>query len=151
MRLALIILLATLCAPVQAQQIVFSTAPVDQCLATGGEEGCIGLAAEACQAATPGGGTTIGMKDCIDAERRYWDGALNFYSQDLRKRDPSRSGALRDVQRAWIALRDQTCGYEAADFAGGSLQGVVLLDCTLRMTGRQALYLRKVHADVVQR
>jgi uncharacterized protein YecT (DUF1311 family) len=151
MRHALAFLCLWAALPALAQDLVFSTAAVDQCLATGATDACIGLSAEACQRDTPGGGSTLGMTGCLDRERAYWDGALNYYYQDLRTRDPDRADALRDTQRAWIVWRDATCAYEAADYAGGTLAGVVTLDCLLRQTARQTLFLRAIHTDVLQR
>lgn len=151
MRHACLALALCLASPAMAQDLVFSTAAVDQCLATGATDACIGLSADACQRDTPGGDSTLGMSGCLDRERAYWDGALNYYYQDLRARDAARADALRDTQRAWIAWRDATCAYEAADYAGGTLAGVVTVDCLLRQTARQTLFLRAIHADVLQR
>lgn len=133
-----------------AQDLVFSTQAVDQCLLTGQTEACIGLSAEACQTNSPGGGSTVGIVGCISQETGYWDGALNYYYQDLLRRDPDRAEQLREVQRAWITFRDATCGYEADEFPGGTIMGVIAADCAMRMTGRQTLYLREIHSQLSQ-
>lgn len=151
MRHYMFCLSALLAAPTMAQDLIFSTQAVDQCLATGQTEACIGLSAQACQRSTPGGESTVGMVGCLDRETSYWDGALNYYYQDLRKRDPDRAGSLQEVQRAWIAFRDATCGYEADAYSGGTIVGIIAADCYLRMTGRQTLFLRGVHTEMAQR
>lgn len=151
MRLSLPLVFLIYAQAALAQELVFSTAAVDQCLATGQTEACIGLSSAACQQNTPGGDTTVGMIGCLDRELSYWDGALNYYYQDLRNQDPDRAEDLKQLQRSWIAYRDATCGYEAAEFQGGTFAGIAATDCHLRLTGRQTLYLRGVHTDLMQR
>ena len=128
-------------------QVVFDPAPLAAC----GSEACVGRAAEACMAATPGGESTVGMNGCLDAERAWWDDLLNREYARLREEagrvPPGPDGyrledGLRDMQRAWIAFRDAACGFRAAIYAGGTIQSTVTYDCHLRETARQALSLQ---------
>lgn len=134
-------------APVSAQQVVFSTAAVDQCLATGETEACIGRSSDACQSSSQFGGTTAGMIDCMSRETDYWDGALNYYYQEIRKHGGLSSEALRDMQRNWINFRDSTCAFEASFYEGGTMAGIVYASCMLSQTGRQTLYLKSNYED----
>jgi len=155
--LSLIFLAAA--APATAQDLVFSITPVLTCMAGSEEDAerqsCIGLAAEACIAATPGGGSTLGMGSCISRELDYWDDLLNARYQALREREaredaemassgfslPNQADALRDMQRAWIGFRDATCGFEAAQWGGGTGAGPATVGCLMRETGAQVIYL----------
>ena len=133
--------------PVAAQQVVFSTAAVDQCLATGQTETCVGRSSDACEAASPFGGTTAGMIDCMSRETAYWDGALNYYYQELRQRGGLPAEKLRDMQRNWISFRDSACAFEASLYEGGTMAGIVHSSCLLSQTGRQTLYLKSYYED----
>lgn len=150
--------LALTAAPAFAQDVVFDTAAIDACFAGGGWEECIGSGAGACMQATPGGDSTVGMVGCLDAELSYWDGLLNeayaaavdaAEAEDADPWDenqPSRRAALRDMQRAWIAFRDATCNYEVLEMYGGTGANLLWVDCLMRMTGEQALYLQSALA-----
>jgi len=118
------------------------------------KQDCIGVSAGACINA-PSGSTTVGMGGCLSLELDYWDAQLNVAYRDLRARErandaqmggpASRADALRAMQRAWIKFRDTTCEYERSQFGGGSAGGPVAVDCLLRMTGLQTLYLQRMN------
>jgi uncharacterized protein YecT (DUF1311 family) len=146
-------------APAAAQdRVVFSAAPLTDCLARGNADACIGAGSDRCMQATPGGDTTAGMTGCLEAELDWWDDRLNAAYQRLRAADrrddaamagtgrPSRADALRDVQRAWIAWRDATCDYEVLGWWGGTGASPVYLACKMRLTGTQALWLEAAEA-----
>jgi len=115
---------------------------------------CVGLAAQACMA-KPGGDTTIGMRECLEAEHRYWDGRLNaaYAARMARSRAEDREmnqiratttsveDTLRGMQRAWIAFRDAACLHEFAQWRGGTGAGPATAACHLHETARQALRL----------
>ncbi len=46
------------------------------------------------------------------------------------------------MQRAWIGFRDAKCGYEAAQWGGGTGAGPASVTCHLHETARQMLYLQ---------
>lgn len=136
-----------------AQELVFDIAPVEACIRAGGGESCAGKAAERCIEATPGGYSTIAMSGCTDRERAHWDGWLNIVYQQLYAKlavqdaqapshAPKQAEALRDMQRAWIAFRDAKCGFEAAQWGGGTGAGPASVNCHLHETARQMLYLQ---------
>ena len=142
-----------------AQDLPYSDAATADCIAaapgTMEKRACIGASADACMAAAPDGGTTVSMGGCLDRELSFWDGVLNANYQSARARaretdaEMQRIGAsvqgleaaLRDMQRAWIAYRDATCEFERAQWGGGTGGGPAVVDCLMRMTGVQALYL----------
>lgn len=115
---------------------------------------CVGRAAAACKM-TPGGDTTIGMMECLDGERGYWDGRLNAAyaervaiakEQDAEMRELGSAAAsieesLRAMQGAWIAFRNASCLYEQAQWMGGSGGGPGTMACHMHETARQALKL----------
>jgi len=98
---------------------------------------------DACLAAS--GGVTAAMNDCIGAEHDYQDTRLNAAYQRLRKSmtDAERV-ALRDEERAWIALRDKQC---APDKDGGTAAMLDSNQCHLRETAARAAVLEKRTLD----
>lgn len=141
-----------------ASDLVFSPTQTETCLSASPESEmalCIGASAEACMEATPGGGSTVGMAGCIEAEWQYWDGRLNaVYKRamaaakqtdaemaGLGSAAPKQAPALRDMQRAWIAFRDARCGYEQSLWGGGTGGGPAALGCMMSLTGEQTLFL----------
>lgn len=159
MNVGLTLAVLLLCSPAAAQDLRYSDqaslACVDQAGTSEAGRACIGVSASACMDATPDGSTTIGMMECLDGERDFWDARLNrAYSQvraDAKAEDaelaeigssaPQMAPALRDMQRAWITYRDATCDYEQSQWGGGSGGGPAVLSCLLQMTGEQAIYL----------
>ncbi|ARE81757.1 hypothetical protein ROSMUCSMR3_00248 [Roseovarius mucosus] len=139
--------------PAMAQDLIFDIAPVAACLQSGGGEECVGIAAEACINATPGGYSTVGMGACTEYERAAWDGWLNevyqalstkFKAQDAEAPPyaPKQADALREMQLAWIGFRDAKCAYVASQWGGGTGAGPASVSCHLHETARQMLYLQ---------
>lgn len=157
MKQAILVAMLTITpAAVQAQELFFNPAPIIECMARAGDQStrhaCIGLGAEACMRATPGGDTTIGMSGCFDAELQWWDDMLNFTYQELMREAgamdaeapdyaPEQAPALRDMQRAWITFRDAKCSYERSQWGGGTGGGPATAACLMQETAEQVLYL----------
>ena len=108
------------------------------------------------------GGTTIGSQFCLSRELEWWDARLNAAYRALmaaaRRVDgenresgfgnrPSVARALREMERAWIRWRDGRCDFEASLWGAGTGAAGTRLDCLMRLTGRQALYLESVSLD----
>lgn len=142
-----------------AQETPFTPQATEACLAAATEEGvkaaCLGLSANACMAAQPGGPSTAGDGACYAAETAYWDRRLNADYAELLKLEEAQAAedaaapapqaspveALRTMERAWIAYRDAACAYEYSTWGGGTGGGPAQELCLLTLTGRQALDL----------
>ena len=118
---------------------------------------CLGQASNACQE-QPGGSTTLGISECIQAETAEWDAILNEEykaTQELNAMADgeglspltSRADALRDAQRAWIAFRDADCGARYAMWQDGSIRVIVAANCHLTMTAQRAIDLRDMRGQ----
>ena len=154
--------LCVLAAPVAAQEVSFSMAATEECLASEGRfDDCVGASAQDCMASAPGGETTVGMGYCLEQEWQEWDAQLNMHygevraearatdaeMQEIGATTPSQEAALRDMQRAWIGFRDGLCDYERSLWGGGTGGGPATLSCLMRETARQALYLQSQRSD----
>ena len=103
-------------------------------------ERCIGIVSHPCldDKKTK---STADMNACVDRERAVWDDILNeTYRQLAEKLDAGQKGKLRDVQRAWIASRDKTCGFYW-DFYQGTMASPMASACVNRETAQRTLFL----------
>jgi len=104
---------------------------------------CVGLVAEACQAAAPENQTTIGMTGCMLRETDFWDADLNASYAHLEDRlEPKAFDALRTAQRNWIAFRDADCTFQYTHWQGGTIRAIYGASCRLDHTAARALGLR---------
>lgn len=141
--------------------ITYDGAVMSDCLAAAGDDAarhaCIGAASDGCMAA-PGGASTVGMNQCLTAEKDDWDVLLNDNYATLVERakteDAARDQAaaqalplLQKMQRDWIAFRDSSCIYAASGFQGGTAAGPAAGACLLQLTGEQALRLGAMARD----
>jgi uncharacterized protein YecT (DUF1311 family) len=145
-------------APVAAQELGFSPAATEACLASTEDQNeyrfCVGRSAGQCMSDNPGGETTVGMSGCLDREWEYWDRRLNAAYQTLlgsAKRSDQvmvdlgssvgaqQEPALRAMQRAWIGFRDAACEYEYSLWGGGTGGRPAITQCLMLETGWQAL------------
>jgi uncharacterized protein YecT (DUF1311 family) len=85
--------------------------------------------------------STADMNACIDREVAVWDDILNESFRRLREKlDETQRVKLRDMQRAWIASRDRSCGFYW-DFYQGTMASPMAAECVNRETARRALFL----------
>ena len=144
--------------PVAGQEMRFDPTPLETCLASledpAASPDCIGRAAYGCME-QPMGETTPGMAFCLEGEFDQWDVKLNEAYQALRsgylEQDenrlqgaPALADALRDMQRGWISFRDARCGFETAQWHGGTGSSPAFLGCMMQMTAEQTIYLWSV-------
>jgi len=88
---------------------------------------------------------------CYGREQLVWDDILNKSYQALRKAlDEDQVAKMREMQRAWIASRDKTCGF-IYDYFQGTMAYPMMAACQARATGMQALYLRGFADDMAER
>jgi uncharacterized protein YecT (DUF1311 family) len=112
-------------------------------------EQCIGLISEPC--AEDEGVSDRQVIGCEDRERAVWDDILNkSYRTLMQTLDEEQKVKLREMQRAWIAARDKSCGF-LYDYFQGTMANPMIAACVARATGRQALYLRGFADDVAER
>ncbi len=90
----------------------------------------------------PANQTTVATAECYGREGKIWDAMLNenfrALGEDL---DDGQKAKLRDMQRAWIAYRDTTCGFYR-DKIRGTLATTMAAACVARETARRALLLK---------
>jgi uncharacterized protein YecT (DUF1311 family) len=99
------------------------------------------LVAKPCQK-TSEGQSNLGMADCFRIETMIWDDLLNDNYKKLRADiDDKQAGSLRDMQRAWVASRDSTCGFYDVKI-NGSMAIPMREACLARETARRALLLK---------
>lgn len=138
----------------------FDIAPTIECLSDAvsihDQSACVGKAAEVCADASVGGFSTRSMTGCLQHEFVYFDQLLNTEFQSVRTRaieldevDSGTSGdevsmldRLVQMQRAWITYRDATCAYERRQYDGGTIGGLIEVDCQTQLTAQQAFRLQ---------
>jgi uncharacterized protein YecT (DUF1311 family) len=105
------------------------------------EKNCLyKLVAEPCAEKDP---SNLGMADCHRVEGAIWDAILNENYKELMEslEDKEQKQKLREMQRAWIASRDATCGYYWHQIRG-SMAIPMGAACHARETARRALLLK---------
>ena len=101
---------------------------------------CVGKVSNPCLD-DPKTKSTVDMNACIDREKTVWDNILNEGYRRLREKlDTGQQDKLRDMQRAWIASRDKSCGFYL-DFYQGTMASPMAASCVNRETARRALFL----------
>ena len=113
-------------------------------------ENCIGVLSEPC-VKDEGSMPPSEIMACYAREQAVWDDILNDSFRRLRDAlESDQVLKLREMQRAWIASRDKTCGF-LYDYFQGAMANPMIAACTSRTTGRQALYLLGFANDVAER
>jgi uncharacterized protein YecT (DUF1311 family) len=125
-----------------------ATNTIEDCIKTAAPAGkpmsaaerCIGIVSNPCLDDNKTK-STADMNACVDRERAVWDDMLNeTYRLLAAKLDADQKGKLRDMQRAWIASRDKTCGFYW-DFYQGTMASPMASVCVNRETALRALFL----------
>ena len=103
-------------------------------------ENCIGIVSEPC-AKDEGAIPPAKVIACYDREKLVWDNILNDSFRRLREKlDDTQKLKMREMQQAWIASRDKTCGF-FYDYFEGTMANPMIAACETRETGRRALFL----------
>lgn len=118
-------------------------------------ESCIGVVQNPCLD-KPEGQSTYGMRDCANREAGVWDELLNKgYKAVLKQYGDTDSdtnsgkkikGAdlIRDAERAWLTSREKKCQVAGLPMSGGTGESVLMDDCYLYETARQAIWLNSL-------
>ena len=111
---------------------------------------CIGAASSKCMD-NPIGASTFGMVECVSRETNWWDAQLNGHYEYLKQNlDTPLFGALRDVQRKWIAYKDAACQFEYDSWGVGTIRQPATASCFLDITAIRALELGELADRVGQ-
>lgn len=103
-------------------------------------ESCVGIVSNPCLDDDKAK-STADMNACIDREHAVWGDILNESFRRLREKlDETQRGKLQEMQRAWIADRDTTCGFYW-DYYQGTMASPMAAACVNRETARRALFL----------
>ena len=95
--------------------------------------------------------TQMAINTCISNDYAREDAQLNAnYKQLMGKLDSSEKERLKEVQRAWIQFRDLQCEFEAAQYAGGSMEASVRAQCLARVTKQRNKDLKEMLADTAR-
>jgi uncharacterized protein YecT (DUF1311 family) len=156
-RFAFLLAASMACAPAMAQDKpdAKDAAAIEKCMTakTGRNwawERCIGTISEPCVKKHPRQVPSDVMA-CYAREQAVWDDILNgSYKILMKALEQDQQVKLREMQRAWIVLRDKTCGF-LYDYFQGSMANPMMAACESRATGMQALYLRGFADDVADR
>ena len=63
------------------------------------------------------------------------DSALNrVYGQLSARVSPAGKNSLKQAQRFWLNFRDQECDFETLGTVGGSIHGMMVVECRTRLT-----------------
>jgi uncharacterized protein YecT (DUF1311 family) len=172
MRLILIagvLLLLALPAAAQDGVRLADRAAIEACLQkeTDAPERCIGTVDKACEN-EPGSDTTVGMQECTSRERRVWQEMIeaslkrlnagplgatkaqpwNRPRENARRREVPGTEIIADMERTFVIWRAKLCDTMAMQAEGGTLSPVIYGHCTYKETGRHALWLKTLEADV---
>jgi uncharacterized protein YecT (DUF1311 family) len=115
------------------------------------ESRCLLKVANRCIGAVPASASDGKQIECLDRERMVWDRIINdSYQTVMNALEPEQARKLREMQRAWIHVRDLTCGFWY-DYFQGTMANLMISSCQNRETARRAIYLRVFAIDIVQR
>lgn len=91
-------------------------------------------------------GSNASMREAAGEEFTRWDNALNEIYGELEARlSDSEMEALREEQREWIDMRDETAEREAAEFEGGTMQPLQQTMTMARLTKERCYELVEVY------
>ena len=143
--LALLLVMPT-AAVAQDDSLPFDPMVIEQCLATGLADGCIGLAARACE--TTEGAMARGL--CLGRETAWWEeraaqtrATLAAFEPDMAQRARQRDMApqtLAAVDAAFAAYRDSLCGWRDLQW-DGIHHAFEWAECRMRVTAAHAMLL----------
>ena len=133
-----------------------ATPPIEACVAAAfaedrGLDTCIGVMSGPC-IDEPGGETTVGMRECLGAERTQWQALVDDFVPRLKAdASPNALAALEAYVAAHNDWRDARCAYARTVYEGGSLAQVVSAACLRNATAEFAIDLyERVNEDLLR-
>jgi uncharacterized protein YecT (DUF1311 family) len=113
-----------------------------------GSETCINAVYAPCIGPDENAKSSGELMDCFRRERLVWDQLLNDAFRKLRDGlDDKQRVKLRDMQRAWVDMRDKTCAFYY-DYFQGSMANPMMANCDNRETARRAIFLMGFAEDM---
>ncbi len=111
-------------------------------------DACIGIVANPCIGPDEGAKSSSEVMDCLTREQLVWDQMLNDSFRRMRDGlEDDQRAKLRDMQRAWIAMRDSTCNFYY-DYFQGTMANPMIANCENRETARRAIFLKGFADDM---
>lgn len=91
---------------------------------------------------------TVGISGCIAKELSAWESlrlevyeklveSAIDYDRHMREGGPSVRASLAASKVAWEAFRDAQCDYEWAEYADGTMRGIVGVSCQVQVTSQR--------------
>ncbi len=161
MRLIMVFAVLLVASAGWAQEITYSDASSEACsqeaVSDGERADCIGASARQCIEATSLGNRRLIGALCLMSETKYWQRRLDdmrdvlarsFKASDIGLGTDGltafpKGEALALMMQDWERYRDQTCQFEMALSGAMPGDGLIDVECNLRLTGAQALYLEQ--------
>jgi hypothetical protein len=171
MRLILAAGVVLLALPAAARDTVRADdrAAIEACLQkqTDAPERCIGTVDNACENEA-GTGSTMGIEGCARREQLVWQEMIeaslrrlnagplgttkaqpwNRPRENARKREVPGTEIIAAMERTFVVWRAKMCDTTAMQAEGGTLSRVIYAYCSYKETGRHALWLKALEADV---
>lgn len=86
------------------------------------------------------------MGNCMSDEVERQDGRLNHaYNAAISNAPIAVENTLRASESTWLKERDSTCEKAAAEFSGGSGEGMAFTHCMLDETIKRIIFLESEH------
>ena len=74
--------------------------------------------------------TQTDISQCAIREMKKADARLGtVYNNYMKKLSPANKAHLKQNEIAWIKRKEQTCRNEGEEYAGGSMQGMIIAMC----------------------
>ncbi|WP_051306126.1 lysozyme inhibitor LprI family protein [Massilia alkalitolerans] len=87
---------------------------------------------------------TVDQSECIGRKFAIADKQLNEdYKRLMASLSPERQAELKSTQRAWIQEKERACEEAGKEAEGGTLQPILIGDCTVRMTQERIAFLAR--------
>ena len=88
---------------------------------------------------------TAEQLECLDRKYSAADKELNIlYKQKMAGLDESKKSALKKEQIAWIKEKESKCAQAGKEMEGGTLETVMIKDCTVQMTEQRVAFLKSI-------
>lgn len=137
-------------------QLKVNEATVINCATSKAPLDCVGDAANQCQGLHADGfdgGSTLGIKTCINHEIQIWDQLIQKHEEKLSryyekldissaKKIINRAESFKLTQASWRTHRDTECRFYYSLEQQGTIRSITFASCKLSMTAKRAVFLK---------